>query len=459
MIEFINEIKSFLGSESIIIDTQLKKSYEVDWRNKFVANSVAVILPSLTYEIQQIIELCIKYNVKITPQGGNTSTCGASIPRNDGKNHIIINLSKMNKIIEFDTQNSSITVESGCTLSQVKHYVEYLGLYFPLSIASAGSCQIGGNIATNAGGINVIKYGTMRDLVLGIEAITPDGKIINQLSKLRKNNTNFDLKQLFIGSEGTLGIITKATLKLYPYPVNYCTCILGMKSIEKCISLLTELKNNIIPNAFEIINKTTQDIYNLYFPNNSFPLNADWIVLCEFEIHPNLEIEKLYNILNNLIQQPENIIIATNQTERNNIWNMRENIPIAEKLSGYAIKYDISLPISEVSNFIKTNYNTLKKFNLENSIIIFGHLGDGNLHYNIPLTNRILSELEVDNLNNAVYTDVTNLKGSISAEHGIGQLKTKWFSKFCDKNSHNLGKLIKQLIDPINLFNPGKIFD
>ncbi|MFN8770493.1 MAG: FAD-binding oxidoreductase [Neisseriaceae bacterium] len=459
MTNFLNELKLLLSLDSILLDDNQKQVFEVDWRKKFHGNSVAVIFPKSAIEVQKVIRLCIKYNVKITPQGGNTSTCGAAVPINDTNQHIIINLSKLNKVIELDEKNSSITVEAGCTLLQIKAFVEKYNFYFPLSIASEGSCQIGGNIATNAGGINVIKYGTMRDLVLGIEAILPDGEVINQLTKLRKNNTNFDLKQLFIGSEGTLGIITKATLKLYPKPINYFTFMMELSNIEKCIHLLSKIKaNNIVPAVFEIINKQTQYIYNTKFTNNPMPISGDWLILCEIEIENEDYLGIIHNILHGIIKENPSVIIANNEKERKNIWKFRENIPIAEKEFGDALKYDISLPISNIPQFITINNKNLLKYDLANNIIIFGHLGDGNLHYNLPLNHKNLSDTEINQIHELVYTDVVKLGGSISAEHGIGQLKTTWFQKFYDKNSYFLAHSIKNLIDPNNLFNPRKIF-
>ena len=365
----------------------------------------------------------------------------------------------MNKIIEFDKNNSSLVVEAGCTLSQIQQFALSNNFYFPLKIASEGTCQIGGNVATNAGGINVLKYGTMRDLTLGLEAILPNGHIVNQLDKLRKNNTNFDLKQLFIGSEGTLGIITKIALKLFSKPNNHFTFFIAFDSLNNAIELLQQIKeSNLLPNAFEIMNASTQRVYNL-FNKNKIPISGAWIILCEIEYNNSAQLDYIHEIFAQKINLISELLIASNDTEQEYFWSIRENIPLAEKSYGNAIKFDISLPSSEVHNFVELNFHNLKKIEPQiDDIIIFGHLGDGNLHYNIPLNNLNLSESTIYMIQKIVYNDAVSLRGSISAEHGLGQLKTKWFEKYYDSSSYLLAKSIKNLLDPDNILNPGKVF-
>ena len=456
---FIKDLTESIKSLDIIFDPILKQTHETDWRNKYHGKSLFVIFPKNTNDVKTIVKLCSKHNIKIVPQGGNTSTCGASVPINNNNiSQIIVNLSKMNKIIEVDTENNSITVEAGCTLQQVINESQKHNLYFPLKIASQGSCQIGGNISTNAGGIHVMKYGTMRDLTLGLEAILPNGESINQLHKLRKNNTNFDFKQLFIGSEGTLGIITKAVLKLFPVPIDYTTMMIGLDTINHAITILNTLKlQNIYPSAFEIINDSIQNIYNKYFSDKKIPITSKWVIICEIESNLNFDAGIIFESLRQISVNLNNVLLASNEDERQIIWSIRETIPIAEKIHGIALKYDISLPISNIPSFIETNKNNLQFTGLTDNIQIFGHLGDGNLHYNIPLPNELslISEIKISEI---VYTDLTKLGGSISAEHGIGQLKKEWFKKFYDSTSYKISKSIKELVDPINIFNPGKIF-
>ncbi len=455
--QFLNTLKNNISPNSIITDVNHKVKYETDWRGDFIASSICVIFPSSINEIQYIIKNCIKYNIKITPQGGNTSKCGAAVPNIDKDHHIILNLSKLNKILDFDAQNKSICVESGCTLMQINKYLAHTNLFFPLNITPKESCQIGGNIATNAGGMNVLKYGMMRDITLGLEVILPNGNIINQLTTLRKNNTYIDLKQIFIGSEGTLGIITKAQLKLALKPHSKITFLIGAPTLNICNEILTILQiNNLSVSAFEVLNKRIQEIHQQL--TKSLPITDEWLIIGSIDYFTQHEIEHLHNALNNINAIKDKIIIATSETEQEYIWSIRKNIPLIEKSYGNALKYDISLPIGNVENFINHNHKSLLLINIDaTQIIIFGHLGDGNLHYNIPLST-IPNNTNHEFIHETIYSNVINHGGSISAEHGIGQLKNKWHKMFCDANSYNLTQSIKSLLDPLNIFNPGKVF-
>lgn len=452
--------EKILGPQFIITDKKIKETYETEWRNRYQNIAVAVLFPRTTKQVQEIVLACKQHKIGIVPQGGNTSMCGGSIPDDSGRLQVILNLSKMNKILAIDTVNSSITVEAGSTLLSVISAAKQNDLYFPLSIGAEGSCQIGGNIATNAGGIHVICYGMMRDLILGLEVVLADGTIINQLTGLRKNNTNFDLKQLFIGSEGTLGIITRATLKLFPQPQGYITILCGMDSITDACSLLSHASKHFRICAFEIINELTQQIYNTHFQDNAFSIKAPWLVLFEFESSNDKDIEKLANLMELECIDLNKTIIASNNKEQKELWNMREKIPLAEKAEGFAVKHDISLPISCIGDFIDLNKrNILNKFK-DARIIIFGHLGDGNLHYNIKFKDRDYESLQQieHEVNQLVYKDVFHFNGSFSAEHGVGKIKKAWFKMYYDETSYSLAKSIKNMLDPDNILNPGKIF-
>jgi len=456
MEKFLDALRQIIADNQIICEPDKKHSYEVDWRKQFHATSVAVVFPTITTQIQDIIQLCLTHGVKITPQGGNTSKCGGAVPNDNSQPHIILNLAKMNNILDFNAANKSICVEAGCTLAQIQDFVKKHNLYFPLQLTSAESCQIGGNIATNAGGINVLKYGMMRDMVLGLEVVLPNGSIVNQLKCLRKDNTYIDLKQLFIGSEGTLGIISKATLKLYHRPQHTITCLFTANSIKDCINIMSTIENNNQNlTAFEIINQTAQDIYNKYY--DAISIRANWLILAEMVFYNEQQLNESYVLIDQLTnsQKP---IIATNSKERQQLWLIRKNIPHAEKLFGKALKYDISLPLDKIDSFISDNYAAIKSYLTNENIIIFGHLGDGNLHYNIPMSH-IKDNTNIELLTQIVYTTVNKFGGSISAEHGIGQLKNKWFKMFSDSSSYELATSIKSFIDPTNLLNPGKIFN
>ena len=460
MQDAINTLAKIVPKNCFLVDSIAKKPHETEWRKRYFNPSIGVIFPTSITQIQQIIKTCRDNQIGIVPQGGNTSACAGAIPIQSKTPQLILNLTKLNKVLEIDVENSSICVESGCSLYQVQKVAAKHELYFPLSMGSAGSCQIGGNIATNAGGIHVIKYGMMRELVLGIEAILPDGTIINQLKNLRKNNINFDLKQLFIGSEGTIGIITKANLKLFPKINQHVTGLIGVESILIAINMLNLLKLHYSVCAFEIINRLTQQIYNTHFSNNPFIVNDEWAVLFEIEIQNNFNLDKFNTLLKQLDIDSTKGIIASNESERQALWSFRENIPLAEKMAGIAINHDISLPISKIEAFILDNQKNNKAQYPQAQIIIFGHLGDGNLHYNIQINQCTQEKLQSfeQNINSIVYNDVARYNGSFSAEHGIGSLKKSWMIKYYDSSSYSLAKSIKKLIDPQNIFNPGKLF-
>lgn len=461
---FIKSFKENFPNLKILDNKEQYTPYLKDWRNNYLGKALLVIFPKNNKDIQKIINLCVKYNISITTQGGNTSLCGGSVPLSNNSRQIIINMSNFNRIIKFDYFNKSITLESGCILKDVQELALKNNLFFPLSIASEGTAQIGGLISTNAGGVHVIRYGTMRDLVLGLEVILPSGKIINQLNVLRKANTNFDLKQLFIGSEGTLGIITKATLKLFQTPKSYVTCLVTCSDISQSINLLDYLRKNFNICAFEIINDITQEIYNFCNKSNPLPICGKWIILFEAEIYDDFNFDKLLLIFQTLKIETENIIIATNQNEREVLWSYREAIPLSEKQivkdkNLYIFKHDISLPISNINAFLNKVNKLLLDINKDIKLIVFGHLGDGNLHFNVMMKKNVDFDIKIDILiNKIVYNLVKKSEGCFSAEHGIGQLKKRWLRKYYDNNSFILAEAIKKQIDPNNIFNPGKIF-
>ena len=459
----LNQLYQICGQDNVIDNPQLTNPYTTDWRKRYHGSAIAVVFPQTQLQIQELVRFCQAQQIAIIPQGGNTSTCGAATPLSDyNKPQLIVNLQRMNQIIDFDSANYSITVEAGCTLQQVQDYASEHGLYFPLSLASQGSCQIGGNLATNAGGVQVLKYGMIRDLTLGLRAVLANGEVLDGLTALRKDNTYLDLKQLLIGSEGTLGIITHATLKLLPIPPAYCTLMFPVSGIAQALQLLQQLKtyytNNV--SAFEIIKRDSWQIYQNYFDFKHEICDAPWSIICEIEINNDFALENLLTLLEQSEIDLNQSIVASSEQERQYLWQLREQIPLAEKQHGYAAKHDISLPLSQLEDFVTSTSAKLKEIEPRGYFSIFGHLGDGNLHYNFGLAgadNKQIIELE-QLVNPIVYQDVIARGGSISAEHGIGQSKKEWLQQFCDPVSYRLMLQLKQQLDPSNLLNPGKIF-
>ncbi|TXI92505.1 MAG: FAD-binding oxidoreductase [Neisseriales bacterium] len=450
------------GSNNVVTKSELMSAHLTDWRKRYTGNAIAILFPENTSQIVAIIKYCQQQKIAITPQGGNTSTCGAATPlANHTAPQIIINLARMNKVIEVDRVNSSITIEAGCTLEMVQEVAASHNLYFPLTLASQGTCQIGGNLATNAGGTQVLKYGMMRDLTLGLEVVLPNGSIIQNNHKLRKNNTYLDLKQIFIGSEGMLGIITRATLKLFPLPVNYLTLMLPVEKLVTALTLLEKLKHHYLNNvsAFEIIKDDSQKLYNQQFPDEKLPFTANWLLLAELEINADFNLDNFISLLESIGIKPDDVLIASNDKQRRALWLIREHIPLTEKTYGYAVKHDISLPLGKIEEFLTTNMPKLRKIEADGYFSIFGHLGDGNLHYNFGKKGASLAETEAleERVSKIVYQDVINFGGSIAAEHGIGIAKKEWFKKYTPVENLQLLQALKNQLDPLNLFNPGKI--
>lgn len=450
------QLQQIVGESYLI--TKATEHYTHDWRNRYKGDAYAVVKPQTCDQLQKIIILCHKNKIKIIPQGGNTSMCGAAVPLEKSPySQIVVNLEKLNKIIAIDTQNNTIIVEAGCTLDKVINTAARNNRYFPLSMGSQGSCQIGGALATNAGGIHVLKYGMMRDLTLGLEVALANGTILEQLNLLYKNNTYIDLKHIFIGCEGTLGIITKAVLKLYPLPHKLFTGLIGVKTIAQAINLLHSLKQEFNLCAFEIIHESAQQLYDDYFVKIRLPLRDKWLILFEIECNKFMTLDMLLQVVTNEEINLNQSIITDDSLQRKYLWQIRENIPIAEKMYAIAVKHDISLPIGSIDDFLQTCYYRLSSRHPQVQVIVFGHLGDGNLHYNVLLDSDEQTLQHEDSINSIVYSTLIELHGSIAAEHGIGQLKKNWLRKTSDKAQYQLLLELKSLLDPNNLFNYGKV--
>lgn len=426
-----------------------------DQRKRYQSENVVVVQPEKVSSIQKVVRFCDEHNIPLTPQGGNTGLVGGTYAQSG----VVLNLSRLNKILDLSLSDQSITVQAGCVLADVQAAALRANRFFPLSLASEGSCQIGGNIACNAGGLNVVRYGTMRDLVLGLEVVLPDGSLISQLSPLHKNTTGYDLRQLFIGSEGTLGIITAATLKLFCAPKTHATAWVGVKSIEEAIHLLSLLHSHFAErvSSFELISEFALHL-SAQFSQIQAPLSSPWHLL--IELNDGLIRDDLGDLLLTVLYEAgfEEAILAKSEKERQLFWLLRENISAAQRDLGASIKHDIALPIAQIADFVAACERDLRQTFHEMQLVLFGHLGDGSLHYNIFLpekTNRIYQQ-EHD-INRIVYQQVIAHQGTIAAEHGIGSLKNQWLSRVRNEHELRLMRAIKHSLDPKGLFNPGKV--
>ncbi len=455
----INFFTALLGEKYVITNQSDVAPFTEEPRHLFKNTCPCVLKPQNTEQISKIMDYANKQKLAIVPQGGNTGLVGGQVPAHD--NEIILSLSRLNGDIEVSKSTQSLSCSSGNTLLQIQQAAAEAGLYFPLSLGSEGSCQIGGNISTNAGGTGVLKYGNMRDLVLGLEVVLADGEIWNGLRTLRKNNTGYDLKHLFIGGEGTLGIITKATLKLFTKPNHITTAFCAIDCPQKAVDLLSmmqKLSNNQI-HAFELISQVAIDLVAKHSQNSRFALDekSPWYILLDM----GTDINGLTDILEQAFNAEliTNAAIAQNETQAKEFWYPRHIIPEMQTMEGGSIKHDISVPIANIPDFIKSGTAIVQAIVPNCRPVTFGHIGDGNLHYNVSQPVNMDKQEYLSywaEMNAAVNQLVMSYDGSFSAEHGIGQLKVQTMSDYKSKIELKMMRQIKQQFDPNNILNPNK---
>ncbi|MCP1659527.1 FAD-binding oxidoreductase [Neisseria perflava] len=428
----------------------------IDQRRRFTSSPDVILQPKSVESVQKIMRYCHEHRIPVIPQGGNTGLCGAAVTQGG----VLLNLSKLNRIRDIDLADHSITVEAGVVLQRVQEAAEAAGRLFPLSLASEGSCQIGGNIACNAGGLNVLRYGTTRDLVLGLEVVLPNGELISHLQPLHKNTTGYELRHLFIGSEGTLGVITAATLKLFARPKTTVTAWVGLDDIETAVKLLTLIQGHFAERlcSFELVSRFALGL-SAEFSQIRQPTDADWHILLELsDSVPNpLLAEQLAEFLYQ--NGFENSILAQSEQERQDLWALRENISASQRKLGTSIKHDIAVPIARVADFVRQCEPALQAAFPDIQVVCFGHLGDGSLHYNTFLPTIMSNEVYEyeDKINTIVYEHILANHGTIAAEHGIGTIKNHWIPRVRGETEISLMKAIKAQIDPHNIMNPGKL--
>ena len=463
---FLDTLRDAAGSANVLVDGDLS-AWEIDWRKRFCGRALAVVRPGSTAEVAAVVRACATHGVGIVAQGGNTGLVGASVPDASGT-QVLLSLRRMNRIRQIDAANMTLTAEAGCILQTAQEAAAAQGLLFPLSLAAEGSCTLGGNLATNAGGTQVLRFGNARDLCLGLEVVTAAGEVWDGLSGLRKDNTGYSLRDLFIGSEGTLGIITAATLKLFPQPAALMTALAAVPSLEAAVSLLQLAQSRLGPGltGFEVMNAFSLALVGQHVAQLTQPLAASpWMVLLEQsdtegETHARALFESLLEAALEAVLITD-AAVAENLQQSNALWHLREAIPMAQAQEGLNIKHDISLPISRIAAFVAGTDAALAQAFPGVRMVDFGHLGDGNLHYNVQAPEGVqpddfLRRCEAQ-VNALVYDAVTAHGGSISAEHGIGALKREALNLHKSPVALRLMRSVKQALDPQNIMNPGRL--
>src|SRR5487761_123266 len=441
--------------------------YLVDHRRLYQGRALAVALPRTVAQVTELLAFCNDHRIGVVPQGGNTSYCGGATPDESGR-QIVVALSRLRGIRRLDPLDYSIVAEAGCVLADVQRAADEAQRLFPLSLGSEGTCQLGGNLSTNAGGIHVLRYGMMRDLVLGLEVALADGRLLSSLSMLRKDNTGYDVKSLFLGAEGTLGIITAASLKLFPKLRAFATAFAAVPDPRAAVALLARLRDasGDRVSSFELIPRIAVDLTTRHIPGVRDPLDTShsWYVLCELtsaRAADPLE-ELLEESLAGALQEKLvlDAALARNERDRMAFWKLRETVPEAQRLDGGSLKHDISVPVASIPDFIERGARWIADNVPDGRLVAYGHVGDGNLHFNVnqaPGTDRAAFLAREEPLKRAVHDLVKELGGSFSAEHGIGRLKVGELERYAAPVELDLMRAIKHALDPNGILNPGKV--
>lgn len=463
------ELQQMLGQQHVLTGDQALP-WLTDWRGRYQGQALAVARPGSVEQVAQVVKWCIEHRVPMVPQGGNTGLCGGATPDDSG-HALVISLTRLNNIRSVDTGNDTMVAEAGCILYHVQQAARDAGRLFPLSLAAEGTCTLGGNLATNAGGTQVLRYGNARDLVLGLEVVTAQGEIWHGLRALRKNNTGYDLRNLYIGSEGTLGIITAAAIKLYPLPRAQTTALLALSSLQDAVDVLNAARSWFAASltGFELMANNCLAGVIECFPEQRLPFYGEaaaspWYALLEVSDSESAQHvrERFEALAQQLMEKGwvQDAVVAESLAQSQALWHLRESIPLAEKRYGKSVKHDISVPVSRIPDFVSTTNAALQTHFPGVEHIIFGHLGDGNLHYNVA-RGQVWSEAQLlaqqDAIHQLVHDSVHAVGGAISAEHGVGQLKRDLLPRYKDPVELALMRQIKQTLDPSGLMNPGKV--
>ncbi len=447
---------ALIGDNNVLVAQQDTAPYTADWRKQYRAHALCVLRPASTAQVAALVGLCAREGIAVVPQGGNTGLSGGSVPTG-ARPEAVLSLSRMNRVLNIDALNDTMTVEAGCVLANIQRAADEAGRLFPLSLAAQGSCQIGGNLSTNAGGVNVLRYGNAREQVLGLEVVLPDGRVWDGLRALRKDNTGYDLKQLFLGAEGTLGVITAAVLRLYAKPTANATAWIAVQSPARAVALLALLRRHVGEriSAFELVSRRCLEAVLQHAPamRDPLPRARPWYVLVEIADTGAAgvlaaQVEQAISACSDLV---DDAVLAASTSQSQTLWKIRETIPEAQFAN---VKHDVSVPVSKVPELIERADAGLASAFPGVPVYAFGHIGDGNIHYNVGDQALLARRGEV---NRVVYDAVAALGGSISAEHGLGQLKRGEIARYKAPLELELMRAIKGALDPQALMNPGKV--
>jgi len=467
MNDFLQRCRDTIGTAHVLTNHADMSGYLTDWRRRFSGKALAVVKPATTDEVAALVRLCNAFQVPVVPQGGNTGLVLGSVPDESGT-AIVMSLTRLNRIRTVDTVNNTLIAESGCILEHVQNAAADAGRLFPLSLAAEGSCTIGGNLSTNAGGTAVLRYGNARELCLGLEVVTAQGEIWSGLRGLRKDNTGYDLRDLFIGAEGTLGIITAAVLKLFPQPRAQLTALAAVRTPDDALRLLSaaQAQCGAALTGFELMSDYCLYLVAKHFPQMRLPFSQNhpqYVLLelsdSESDDHANGMLEAL---IADALEQDiiQDAVVASSIAQSKALWNLREHISLAQAEEGKNIKHDISVPISRIGDFIRTTDALLQHSFPDCRMVTFGHLGDGNLHYNVSPSENSSPDAFIasqEAINRVVHDSVHQFGGSISAEHGLGALKRDEVRQYKSEVELKLMRTLKQALDPLGLMNPGKV--
>jgi FAD/FMN-containing dehydrogenase len=441
--------------------------YLRDQRRLYHGRALAIALPRTAAQVGELLAFCNTHRIGVVPQGGNTGYCGGATPDESGR-QIVVSLARLNRIRRLDALDYSIVAEAGCVLAQIQRAADEAQRYFPLSLGSEGTCQIGGNLSTNAGGVHVLRYGMMRDLVLGLEVALADGRLLSSLGTLRKDNTGYDVKSLFLGAEGTLGIVTAASLKLFPKLQAFATAFAAVPDPHAAVALLAGLRETSgdSVSSFELIPRIAVDLTARHIPGVRDPLDAaySWYVLCELtspRAADPLE-ELLEHSLAAALQEKLvlDAAVARDERDRAAFWKLRETIPEAQRRDGGSLKHDISVPVAAIPEFIERGARWIADNVPDGRLVAYGHVGDGNLHFNLneaPGADRATFLAREEPVKRAIHDLVRDFGGSFSAEHGIGRLKVGELERYASPVELDLMRTIKHALDPNGILNPGKV--